>query len=107
MNDHILRYSIVHADEESSYIPVGIFDLGLKPHQVGLYCYLISKIDKTDRAIVSLNQMASKMGSKRTLIDNLRKLEEMGLIKKVSRTGDDGANLSNAYIVYNPDILGV
>lgn len=104
-----LRYKIVKdCDEGSTLVPNEIYDLdGLEVFHITLYCFLVSKIDKSDMAKVSLKQIVSVNVSKRKAIDTLRELEQMGLISKVTRTGEDGSNLSNAYVIYHPSILSV
>ena len=104
-----LTYKIVKDCEDGcTLMPAAIFDVeDIGVFHLTLYFYLVRMIDESDTAKVSLKQFEKINMSKRKAIDTIRDLEKMGLISKVTRTGEDGSNLSNAYRVYHPDTLAM
>lgn len=61
-----------------------------------LYGYMLDLGD--EEIIISFNKIARDLRiSRRAVINNMNKLCELGVVKKIPRTGEDGASLSNQY----------
>ena len=64
-----------------------------------LYCYMLD-LDK-DEIIASYSKIGREIRMKRNTVGrNLRKLRDAGMIKIQSRYSEDGARLSNKFILY-------
>lgn len=64
-----------------------------------LYCYMLD-LDKNE-ITASYRKIGKEIGMKRNTVGlNLRKLRDTGMIKIQSRYSEDGARLSNKFILY-------
>lgn len=68
--------------------------------QISLYIALANKRDAHGYCHLSLSQLAhDAMISRKSVLNNLKRLEEVGLITRRRRTAEDGGLLSNEYYV--------
>lgn len=68
--------------------------------QRSLYVVLIDRRDSHGYCHPSLSLLAhDAMISRKSVLNNLRRLEEVGLITRRRRTAEDGGHLSNEYYV--------
>ena len=80
-------------------VPNQIFDLGLKPKELAVYCCLLRHSDKnTDNCFPSRRLIADECSMDKKTVDSaLKELEARGLIKKVCRYRENGSRTSNMY----------
>lgn len=68
--------------------------------QISLYVALANNRDASGYCHSSLSQIAhDAMISRKSVLNNLKSLEEIGLIARRRRTAEDGSYLSNEYFV--------
>ena len=68
--------------------------------QISLYVALVCRRDQYGYCHSSLSLLAhDAMISRKSVINNLKRLEDMGLITRHRRTAEDGGHLSNEYSV--------
>jgi len=66
------------------------------PTQKLLYAYMLDL--NMEEVILSFNKISRDLKlSRRAVIDNINKLCELGIIRKIPRTGEDGGCLANKY----------
>ena len=87
-------------------VPNQIFELGLKPKELAVYCCLLRHSDKnTDNCFPSRRLIADECSMDKKTVDSaLKELEARGLIKKVCRYRENGSRTSNMY--YLASLLG-
>ena len=87
-------------------VPNQIFELGLKPKELAVYCCLLRHSDKnTDNCFPSRRLIADECSMDKKTVDSaLKELESRGLIKKVCRYRENGSRTSNMY--YLASLLG-
>ena len=80
-------------------VPNQIFELGLKPKELTVYCCLLMHRNKnTDNCFPSRRLIAYECCiDKKTVDSALKKLESRGLIKKLCRYRENGSRTSNLY----------
>jgi predicted transcriptional regulator len=77
-----------------------IFELGLKPKEIAVYCCLLRYCNQDGSCYPSRRLIAEKCSiDKKTVDSALKTLEELGLIKKVSQYRSDRTRTSNLYFV--------
>lgn len=82
-------------------VPNSIFDEGLTPYDITVYCFLARSSDKSRMCFPSRETIAKKCGIKslRTVDKALNALEELGYIEKTYRYKVNGSNDSNIYTI--------
>ena len=80
-------------------VPNQIFELGLKPKELAVYCCLLRHSDKnTDNCFPSRRLIADECSMDKKTVDSaLKELEARGLIKKLCRYRENGSRTSNMY----------
>ena len=80
-------------------VPNQIFELGLKPKELAVYCCLLRHSDKnTDNCFPSRRLIAGECSMDKKTVDSaLKELEARGLIKKLCRYRENGSRTSNMY----------
>ena len=80
-------------------VPNQIFELGLKPKELVVYCCLLRHSDKNnDNCFPSRRLIADECSMDKKTVDSaLKELEARGLIKKVCRYRENGSRTSNMY----------
>ena len=80
-------------------VPNQIFEFGLKPKELAVYCCLLRHSDKnTDNCFPSRRLIAGECSMDKKTVDSaLKELEARGLIKKLCRYRENGSRTSNMY----------
>ncbi len=80
-------------------VPNQIFELGLKPKELVIYCCLLRHSDKNiGNCFPSRRLIADEYGMDKKTVDSaLKELESRGLVKKVCRYRENGSRTSNIY----------
>ena len=80
-------------------VPNQIFELGLKPKELSVYCCLLRHSDKnTDNCFPSRRLIAGECSMDKKTVDSaLKELEARGLIKNLCRYRENGSRTSNMY----------
>ena len=70
--------------------------------QFKVYCYLCSLLDEEyNYSSPSISHMASELSmSRKTIVDALKGLEELGYIKKIKNYNKDSGCTNNIYYIY-------
>ena len=67
---------------------------------LSIYALLLKKADSSNRCEYSFSELAATLPmSRKAVITAVQKLEELGYIKKIRRTADNGLVLGNIYIL--------
>ena len=82
-------------------VPNRIFDLGLKPRDLIVYCCLLRRSDNNTRACFPSRRLIAKECriDRKTVDSAIENLSALGLVKKIQRYRENGTRTSNLYYV--------
>ena len=79
-----------------------IFDFGLKPKELSVFCCLLRHCDDKMQCFPSRRMIAKECSIAMTTVDSaMNTLTALGLVHKINRKRKDGSKSSNRYQVSN------